>query len=122
MSHHVRTAIAAASLALAAAACGGASDATDTLAPADAVRAAVSTTTQQPSSRMSMTIHTDAGAMKIDMTMEGLFDYAKKTGTMSMTVPGTDQKVEGVLTPETMYMKVPGKDGWYALPTRELGG
>ena len=126
MAHHVRTMIAAASLALATAACGGGSggsDATDTLAPADAVRAAVSTTTEQTSSRMAMVIKTDAGAIKVEMKGEGVFDYAKKQGQMSMTVPGSGQKVEAVLTADTVYMKIPGQgSSYFSLPTKELGG
>jgi hypothetical protein len=123
MKHPVRNLAAAAAIALAMAGCGGGSDATDTLAPADAVRAAVSTTTQQPSSRMTMAIKTDAGAIKVEMTGEGVFDYAKKQGQMSMSVPGSAQKVEAIITADTMYMKIPGQgSSYFSLPMKELGG
>src|SRR3954453_4905709 len=122
MKHPVRNLVATAAIALAMAGCGGSSG-TDTLAPADAVRAAVSTTTQQPSSRLAMAIKTDAGAIKVEMTGKGVFDYAKKIGAISMTVPGSGQKVHAILTPDTMYMQVPGQgSSYYSLPTKELGG
>src|SRR3954447_13393320 len=122
MKHPVRNLVATAAIALAMAGCGGSSG-TDTLAPADAVRAAVSTTTQQPSSRMTMAMKTDAGAIKVEMAGEGVFDYAKKLGTMSMTIPGSGQKVEAIMTPDTMYMKIPSQgSSYYSLPMKELGG
>src|SRR5690348_14191699 len=104
-----RILVATATITLAVSGCGGSSGGTDTLAPADAVRAAVSTTTQQQSSRMTMTVNTDAGAIKVEMKADGAFDYAKKLGSMSMTVPGTAQKIDAIITPDTMYMKVPGQ-------------
>jgi hypothetical protein len=112
-----------AALTFAVAGCGGSSGGTDTLAPADAVRAAVSTTTQQQSSRIAMDIATDAGAIKVDMKAEGLFDYAKKIGTMSMTIPGTQGKIQMIVDGDTMYMQIPGKgDSYYSLPLKEFGG
>ena len=123
MNTTFRAVVVTAAIALTAGACGGGSDATETLQPADAVRAAVSTTTHEQSSRLAMTIHTDAGAIKVDMTADGLFDYAKKTGRMSMTVPGSGQKIEAIMTASTMFLKVPGQgSSYYALPMKELGG
>src|SRR6476469_8310830 len=107
-----RTSLVAAAITLTLAGCGGSSG-TDTLAPADAVRAAVSTTTQQHSSRMAMTVKTDAGAIKVEMKGDGAFDYVKKQGTLSMSVPGTAQKIEAIMTADTMYMKVPGQGSSY---------
>ena len=123
MKQIVRVLAATVVLALGAAGCGGGSSPTDTLQPADAVRAAVSTTTHEQSSRLAMTIHTDAGAIKVDMMVDGLFDYAHKTGTMSMTIPGSNQKLKMVITPGTMYMTVPGHGtSYYSIPTKDLGG
>src|SRR3954447_7762189 len=112
MKHPVRNLVATAAIALAMAGCSGSSG-TDTLAPADAVRAAVSTTTQQQSSRMTMTIKTDAGAIKVETTAEGAFDYKTKQGAMWMTVPGSAQKIDAIVTQSTMYMKIPGQGGGY---------
>src|SRR6476659_585098 len=104
MKTSVRTLLAAAAITATVAGCGGSSG-VDTLAPADAVRAAVSTTTHQQSSRLAMNVSTDAGPIKVDIKADGLFDFAKKVGTMSMTVPGSMQKLDMVLSGDTMYMK-----------------
>ena len=110
-------------LVVAATACGTGSDAKDTLQPFDAVRAAVSTTSKQPSSRMAMSSTTDVGGITVEMKGEGLFDYTAKTGRMSMTIPGGQGKIEEVLAGDKLYVQVPGQgDAYFVLPMKEVAG
>lgn len=122
MKSSARTLLVATAVALLAAGCGGASDATDTLQPADAVRAAVSTTTQQQSSRMTITTTSNVGGVTVDITMEGLFDYAAKTGHMTMNVPGSGGKIDEILTPATVFLKIPTSPAYYSVPVKEIVG
>jgi hypothetical protein len=121
MKHSLRVLVASTAVGLLAAGCGGGS-ATDTLEPADAVRAAVSTTTQQHSSRMVIDNQSDTGGISVHIKMEGVFDYANKTGQMSMTVPGSGGKIEEILTAETVYVKIPTQTTYYAVPVKEIVG
>jgi hypothetical protein len=122
MKHSPRTLLAATAVSLLAAGCGGGSDGTDTLQPADAVRAAVSTTTQQQSSRMNITTTSQVGGVTVDIHMEGLFDYAAKTGHMTMNVPGGAGTIDEILTPTTVYLKIPTQPAYYSVPLKEIVG
>jgi hypothetical protein len=104
-------------------ACGSGSDAEDTLQPFDAVRVAVSTTSQQPSSRMAMSTVTEVGGITVEMKGEGLFDYTAKTGRMSMTVPGGQGKIEEVIAGDKLYLQVPGQGpAYFVVPMKEIAG
>jgi hypothetical protein len=110
-------------LLLAATACGSGSEAEDTLQPFDAVRAAVSTTTKQTSSRMAMATKTEVGGVTVEMKGEGLFDYAAKTGTLSMTVPGSNGTVKEIINGDKLYLQLPGQgDAYYIVSLKEIAG
>jgi uncharacterized protein YdeI (BOF family) len=118
-----RVLLAATLLLVTATACGTGSDAEDTLQPVDAVRAAVSTTTKQPSSRMAMSSTTEIGGITVEMKGEGLFDYTNKTGRMSVTIPGGKGRVEEVIAGDKLYLKVPGQGpAYFVLPMKEIAG
>jgi hypothetical protein len=111
-------------LAFAAVACGnGSSSDTLTLRPADAVKAAVTTTSQQQSSRMLMETKTDVGAVSVDISGQGEFDYAKRVGHFSLTMPGGVGTIDEILQGDTLYLRIPTQGAlYYTLPYSEVVG
>ena len=111
-------------LVVAAVACGnGSSSDTQTLQPADLVKAAVTKTSQQQSSRMLMSSKTDVGAITVDIKGQGEFDYAKRVGHFSMTMPGGVGTIDEILLGDTLYLRVPSQGGsYYTLPFSEVVG
>jgi hypothetical protein len=111
-------------LTLAAAACGHGSDSvTQTLKPAAVVRAAAVTTSQQHSSRLVIASTSVVGAVTVNMTGEGAFDYVKHTGHLSMTLPGGAGTLDEILLGDTMYLKIPAQGAaYYTLPLKDVTG
>jgi hypothetical protein len=114
----------AAALLVGLAGCGGTSDdQTQTLSPTAAVRAAVTTTAKQHSSRIVLNTRTDVGAVSIQLNGEGVFDYADSRGHLSMTVPGSSGKLDEILLDNTIYLRLPGQGAaYYALDRTAVAG
>jgi hypothetical protein len=114
----------AAALLLALAGCGGSNGKQlQTLSPAAAVRAAVTTTTNQHSSRLALDVRTDKGAVTLELKGAGVFDYAKSLGHLTMTLPGSSGNLDEVVLADTLYLRLPGQgQAYYALPRSAIAG
>jgi hypothetical protein len=123
-SRALGVAIAVPVLALVVAGCGGApSPAAQALSAVAVVRAAAATTSNEHSSRLVTTTHTEVGAVTVDFTGEGLFDYAAGVGQLSMTLPGSTAKLDEILLKDKLYLKVPGQGpAYYVLNRQALVG
>jgi hypothetical protein len=111
-------------LALTAAACGnGSSSDTQTLQPADLVKAAVTKTSQQQSSRIVIDTKSDVGAVSVDLKGEGEFDFAKRVGHFSMALPGGAGKIDEIVLAKTLYLRITSQGPtYYTLPMDEVVG
>ncbi|MGW0664634.1 hypothetical protein [Streptodolium elevatio] len=114
--------------------CGG--DTGDNVRPAGAagsaeavaaVRAAAATTVNAGSSRTRTTMTMQSGDRTVVLTGEGLFDYRRRIGTVSLQVPkdsGITGPLQEILTPEALYMKnaAPGvpPDKWVRIDVAGL--
>ncbi|WTW96500.1 hypothetical protein OG216_25420 [Streptomycetaceae bacterium NBC_01309] len=73
-----------------------------------AVRAAAATTVNAGSSRTRTTMTMQSGDRTVVLTGEGLFDYRRRIGTVSLQVPkdsGITGPLQEIVTPEALYMK-----------------
>jgi hypothetical protein len=111
-------------LAAAAVACGnGSSSDTQTLQPADMVRAAVTKTSQQQSSRIVIDTKSDVGAISVDLKGEGEFDFAKRVGHFTMALPGGAGKIDEIMLAKTLYLRITSQGPtYYTLPMDEVAG
>jgi hypothetical protein len=119
-----RAATAVAAVALVAG-CGSSSpgtNASDRLAPAEAVRAAAAATEEAGSSRFMLTSTTAVQGQTIEVTGEGVFDPAARTGRATFTLPGGAGTMEQVFLGEELYLSVPGMPGFYRLAVADLVG
>ncbi|WP_436786086.1 hypothetical protein [Yinghuangia sp. YIM S10712] len=95
--------------------CGGGEDAgptggAESAEAVAAVKAAAATTVEAGSSRTRTTMTMQSGDRTVVLTGEGLFDYRKRIGTVSVQVPedsGAEAKgpLQEIVTPEALYMK-----------------
>lgn len=92
-----------------------------------AVRAATATTVDAGSSRTRTTMTMTSGDRTVTLTGQGLFDYRRRVGTVSLDVPkdsGLTGPLQEVVTPEALYMKnaTPGvpADKWVRIEVRGL--
>lgn len=105
-------------LLLALAACGGKSGgATSTADSASVLRDSVSKTAAT-SSKVDFTVDTVAGGATITSKGTGAFDGG--TGEMTLTVAG--KTLEERITGGTLYLQVPGREGWYVLKMSDIVG
>ncbi|MDI2131726.1 hypothetical protein [Yinghuangia seranimata] len=73
-----------------------------------AVRAATATTIAAGSSRTKTTMTMESGGRSVTLNGEGLFDYSRRVGTVSLEVPkdsGLTGPLQEIVTPEALYMK-----------------
>lgn len=92
-----------------------------------AVRAAAATTVNAGSSRTRTTMTMQSGDRTVVLTGEGLFDYRRRIGTVSLQVPkdsGITGPLQEIVTPEALYMKnaAPGvpADKWVRIDVSGL--
>lgn len=113
--------------------CGGSGDdagpagATGSPEAVAAVRAATATTVAAGSSRTRTTMTMKSGDRTVVLTGEGLFDYARRMGTVSLQVPadsGITGPMQEIVTPEALFMKnaTPGvpADKWVRIDVKGL--
>jgi hypothetical protein len=103
--------------------CGNGSGGTETLSPAQAVRAAATSTTHEKSSKIEVTTVATVGTQPITIKATGAFDFANHTSQMSMQLPGGVGTIETRIVDGIMYIEVPNAKGtFYSLKPDELAG
>lgn len=110
---------------LAVAACGsseGGSSSTDSLSPAAAVRAAATTTAEAGSSRFALSSTTEAAGQTVEVTGEGRYDPATRTGSAVLELPGGVGTMEQRFVGDDLYLTVPGQPGFFRLSLADLVG
>jgi hypothetical protein len=92
-----------------------------------AVREAASTTARAGSSRTRSTMTMTSGDRTTVLNGEGIFDYGKRMGHLTLQVPkdsGFEGPIEEIVTPEALYLKngSPGvpKDRWVRVDLTQL--
>ncbi|MCF2526844.1 hypothetical protein [Yinghuangia soli] len=92
-----------------------------------AVKAAAQRTVDAGSSRTRTTMTMESGGRTVVLTGEGLFDYRRRIGTVSLQVPkdsGITGPLQEIVTPEALYMKnaTPGvpADKWVRIDVQGL--
>lgn len=101
---------------------GSSSSSPDTLEPLAAVRAAASTTADAGSSRFALTSTTQVAGQTVEVTGEGLYDAASRTGSATMQLPGGAGTMEQRFLGDDLYLTVPGQPGFFRLSTKDLVG
>jgi hypothetical protein len=106
------------------AACGGSSGKTETLSPAQAVKAASQTTAHAKSSKMAFTSRTTFGGRDISITGTGAFDYTTHDGTLSLQVPSAlAGAIEERIVGGVVYVQLPNQPGvFYSVKVADLVG
>lgn len=106
------------------AACGGSSGSTQTLSPAQAVKAASRTTAHATSSKLAFTSHTTFGGQDISLSGTGAFDYATHDGSLSLTVPSAlAGAIEERIVSGVVYVQLPTQPGiFYSVKVADLVG
>jgi hypothetical protein len=79
---------------------------------AEAVVTAATQTINAHSADVSMSVDASATGMQESLTGSGAFDFAQKTGTMTMTIPvnGNQYSEQEILDGSTIYVNVSGLD------------
>jgi hypothetical protein len=111
-------------LAIIVAGCGNGSGGTETLSPAQAVRAAATSTAHEKSSKIEITTVATVGAQPVTIKAGGAFDYANHTGQMSLQLPGgTLGTIEERIVGGVVYIEIPNAKGtFYSLNLDDLVG
>lgn len=94
------------------------------------VTAAQDASQKAGSAKMSMTMAMKAGSESFTLTGGGAFDYVKKLGQMTMTMPNPagsgELSFDTVITDTALYLKIPGSNPakpWSKVDlTKQLGG
>ena len=93
----------------AAAGCGGGSSARRAAQPWQLVAAAPDKTTAAGTARFAISAATHVLGQAVNFSGSGVFDFTNKTGRVSFALPANlgGQSVDEIVTPETVYLKVP---------------
>lgn len=124
----LRSGLAVLALALPLAACGGGPGAAGgggkgAAAPVAVVRAAADRSTASGSSRFALTSTTVVAGKPVEVTGEGLFDYAHRQGSLVLKLPGSSGSIEERVVASKVYVALTQRPGtYYALDLAALQG